>query len=358
MPNIYPLFTATGSARDLGHQHGEQAASRIDGYLDFLAASLKISRDELRARASKFMPLFERDCPQLIDEIHGLAEGAKLDFADALAAQLRGELGPVADGACTSFAIGPAATANGETIVGQTSDNPPELMDFGYTLRVTPDDGRPAFVMWTFGGMLGYFGVNTHGVCHFANSLGGGPKWKFALAHYPLKRLIFEQTNLDEVQQLMRRFPVCSNGNYMLGDDSGAILDVEMTSDGPFLLDNAGKDFLVHSNHYLCSEHACDENFEHSLPDSFFRLDRMTELIREKAGSITVDDVKTMLADHGNYPTGVCRHPGEGTSHVMLDANGCTVAAIIVEPMQGKLHVARGNACENEFVEHSVVGCQ
>ena len=90
------------------------------------------------------------------------------------AAQLRGELAQVSDGACTTFAIGPRGTISNTTFVGQTSDNPPELEHFGYVLKLRPTV-QPTLLMWTFGGMLGYHGINEHGVAHFANALGGGP---------------------------------------------------------------------------------------------------------------------------------------------------------------------------------------
>ena len=353
MSQQYPLFEVQGDPRELGRQHGEQAAARIQGYLEFLAESLQLTREQLRQRALRFQHLFERLCPDLLTEAAGLAEGAGLTLADALAAQLRGELAQVCDGACTTFAIDPSGTATNTTFVGQTSDNPPELEQFGYVLRLRPTN-KPAVLMWTFGGMLGYHGINEHGVSQFANALGGGPEWKFALSHYPLKRLILEQRSLGAVLRLMRAFPVCSNGNYMLADGSGAILDVELTSDGPFV--PAGQErFLVHSNHYLCPEHACEANWKLSLPDSFPRLDRMRSLIDEKFGSIRLTDVQQMLADHDGHPVSICRHSHDGPSGPMLGSSGKTVAALIAEPEQRRLHIALGNPCESQFVTYSVL---
>ena len=353
MSQQYPFIEACGHPREIGRQHGEQAAVQIDGYLDFLAGSLRQTREQLRQRAMCFLPLFESACPDLVDEMTGLAEGAKLAFADALVAQMRGELAQVADGGCTTFAIAPRGTVTRATFVGQTSDNPVELEQFGYVLKLRPT-GKPQVLMWTFGGMLGYHGINEHGVSHFANALGGGPKWKFALPHYPLKRLILEQCSVADVLTLMQSFPVCSNGNYMLADGRDAILDVELTSDGPFVLADNGAGFLVHSNHYLCTEHACDANFQHSLTDSVPRLDRLRSLISEKFGAIALDDVQRFLSDHHGHPVSICRHPHEGPSESMLGNSGKTVAALIAEPQERRFHVARGNPCENSFVTYSL----
>jgi isopenicillin-N N-acyltransferase-like protein len=365
--NAYPLFHTSGSPRALGRAHGEQAAGRIRAFLDNLQQAIKLSREAMRARAMRFRPLFEKQCPHLLEEVDGLAEGAKINSADALAVQLRGELGQLRDEACTTFVIGPRGTADGQILIGQTSDTPPEIEDFGYVLHLVPDD-RPAVLMWTFGGMIGYHGVNARGVAHFANALGGGPAWKFALSHYPVKRMILEQSSIVGVLELFTKVPVCSNGNYVLCDGAGNILDVELTSDGPHSIEDDGAVFIVHSNHYLCTAHACEANFAQGLADSFPRLDRIRSLVREKFGSITVDDMKAMLSDHAGHPTSICRHSQMENAQTrmsvlqeqnpMLGPEGKTVAALIAEPSRGALHVAKGNPCENAFATYTMTGSQ
>ena len=352
MPQQYPFFEASGDAREIGRQHGEQARDRIDGYLDFLASSLQIGRTELGVRALRFQPLFNAHCPELLIEAQGLAEGAGLSLADALAAQLRGELGQVNDGGCTTFAIDACGTVSGSTLIGQTSDNPPELEQFGYVLKLRPAN-HPAILMWTFGGMLGYHGINEYGVSHFANALGGGPSWKFALSHYPLKRLILQQQSITGVRQLMKQFSVCSNGNYMLSDGHGTIEDVELTSEGPFFPFGHPL-FQVHTNHYLCKEHACDTNWRYSPTDSFPRLDRMQKLIGDRFGSISLQDIQRFLSDHEGHPVSICRHSHSGPDGPMLDRRGKTVVALIAEPEKRHLHVAFGNPCENPFVTYGL----
>lgn len=349
----YPFFDVSGTPKQMGQQHGEQARVRIVGFLGFLGESLKLTEKVIASRATRFRGEFQKWYPQLLEEVAGLAEGAGIHTDLALACQLRGELAGLSDGGCTTFAISPRGTANGETLIGQTSDMSAEIRNYGYVLRVRPDD-RPDALMWTFGGMIGYHGVNEHGVAHFANALGGGPGWKFAPSHYPLKRRILELRSVSEITDCLQDTPVCSNGNYMLCDGSGEILDVEMTSAGPFPIEDSGVGFLAHSNHYLCAEHACEANYQKSLPDSFPRLDRMRTLISQKFGSITLEDVKQFLSDHDGEPVSICRHPHEGYGDDILPASGHTVAAMIAEPARGRLHVSAGNPCEVPFLTYSL----
>src|SRR5713101_4806384 len=93
LANPYPLIRALGSHRELGRQHGEQCRDQLRAFLDYLGAILKLSRPEIHARALRFMLLFERHCPHLVEEIRGLAEGADVPLAEALAVQVRGEMG-------------------------------------------------------------------------------------------------------------------------------------------------------------------------------------------------------------------------------------------------------------------------
>ncbi len=347
----YPLIDAAGSPRELGRQHGEQARTKIAGFVGWMCETFKLTQPQLERKARTFLPLLDRHCPHLMEEVNGLAEGAEIKPDSALACQLRGELVGRSAEACTTFVLGPGVTANGETLIGQTSDMADEMRDFSYVLHLQPE-GRPEVIMWTFGGMFGYHGLNEHGVAHFANSLGGGPYWRPGLSHYPLKRLILEQQNLASVRALMGSYPVCSSGNYVLCDGSGSILDIELTADGPTEIGDGGEGFIAHSNHFLCAPHACPENHRATLPDSFARLDRIRSLIRKDAGRLNVSFMKSILADHDGHPVSICRHPHDGQGDGMLPNSGRTVAAIIAEPNQGRFHIASGNPCETSFVEY------
>src|SRR5206468_3529765 len=99
----------------------------LRGYLDYLGHGLCLSRDQLRARSLRFLPLFEKHCPHLVEELRGLAEGADVDLAEALAVQVRGELGPVGGEGCTTLVVAPRGTAAGQVLIGQNSDLEPEL---------------------------------------------------------------------------------------------------------------------------------------------------------------------------------------------------------------------------------------
>jgi hypothetical protein len=193
--------------------------------------------------ALEFVQPIEAINREYIAETRGLAEGAGLTFAEAMLCQTRGALpnpssndpsfeeaasetyrraagnGPPPE-ECTAFALCSAATGTGVgTLIGQNQDVSLDMDDFGMqfpfcflhsafhfqsfepcvsflelsrsvglVLRVRPNDDRPAAVMFTWAGQLGYSGLNEHGVAHFANGLAGGPRGVPAIPHYSLKR--------------------------------------------------------------------------------------------------------------------------------------------------------------------------
>ncbi len=342
-PAEYPLFRARGTHRELGRQHGEQAASRIEQHLDLMCATHKIARAELRRRALQFLPMFERHCPHLVDEMRGIAEGAHIEMAEAMACNIRGLPERGGQEGCTAYVVGRDGAAERGILAGQNSDMNNDVPPLAYVLHLQPKD-KPEVLIWTFGGMLGYHGMNSAGVAHFANALGGGPAARFAMPHYPVKRMMLECTSLEQAVNLLRTVPLNSNGNYVLCDGQGRILDIEATTAGPEMIRDNGAGFLAHTNHFLCPRYARKENFAQSWKDSFPRIDRMNHLIRSRYGSLTVADMQAFLRDHSGSPTGICRHDGDSR----------TVASLIAEPARRRMHVAAGNPCQSRYVTYSM----
>ncbi len=339
----YPLYRARGTHPELGRQHGEQAARQIKAHLEMMRAGTKLSQEQFRRRAARFRPMFERYCPHLLEEMRGLGEGAGIAFEDAMACSIRGELSSASSEGCTTYAIGRRGTAEHDVVAGQNADMGAQMMPMAYMLHLEPV-GKPAVLIWTFGGMLGYHGMNSAGVAHFSNALSGGPASQFGMPEYVYERLMLECSSVEQVIDSLRKLPLASNENFMICDRQGDIADVEATTAGLEILHDSGAGYLAHTNHFLCQRYATADNLEKSLPDSAPRLDRINALIKSRYGSVEVDDIKRFLADHSGSPTGICRHGGGMR----------TVVSLISEPARRRMHVASGNPCERNYVTYSV----
>ena len=157
----------------MGQQHGSQAREIVRRYLDYIVAgSGNRTRDAMLAGALEFVAPIEALSPRYIEETRGLAEGAGLTFAEAMLCQTRGALphptstdrsmeeeasgtyrrasadGPAPE-ECTAFALSGAATRSGTPIAGQNQDVSLDMDAFGLVVRLQPNDGRPAALMFT-----------------------------------------------------------------------------------------------------------------------------------------------------------------------------------------------------------------
>jgi isopenicillin-N N-acyltransferase-like protein len=340
----YPLIRVAGSHRELGRQHGEQAAEKIQSFVALIAARGHYSRDQLRDRALAFQPLFQKYCPHLLEEIQGLAEGARIPLAEALAVNIRDPQSLAAVQGCTSFVIGRAGTSQHPILAGKNADMDPDIPPLGYVLHLKPPN-KPEVLMWTFGGMIGYHGMNSVGVAEFDNALlGPGPAGRWGMPTYPVKRLMLECDHVDQIVRMYQTIPMAANCNYVVCDGHGNILDLEATTAGPEVLRDHGAGFLAHANHYLSPPNSPQKDFPANWKDSFARQERMDSLIQAKFGNLALDDTKKFLSDHRGYPASICRHAGASL----------TVASMISEPAEKRMHVAFGNPCTNHYVTYSM----
>ena len=340
--NQFPLVKVEGSAYEMGYQHGVQAGALIEKYLLWIEKSTGLSRDILGRNALGFEAPIRRLSPIFLQEVRGLAAGAGLSYAEALLCQVRSAAAHSPPEGCTAFALSGPVTASGHPLAGQNQDLPPEFADVGIVLHLLPSDGRPRAITFTFAGQLGYMGMNHKGVAHFANGLSS-PTWRHALPHYPLKRVLLEQGTLDQCLALVRAHPVSSAGNMAFCDGRGAVANVEIRPDGIALPTGQFPGCCLHTNHYLDPEFAREE--KQVWADSRQRLERLTALVRQQWGTLSVEKLKAVLADHLGDPGAICRH-GAQNSH--------SIAGYIAEPEKNLFHVRRGHGCTGTWTAYEV----
>lgn len=340
--HAFPLISVSGTAYEMGYQHGQQAGDLIRKYLGWIEKSTGRDRAELGRNAHAFEPFIQRLNPAYLEEVRGLAAGAGLPYEEALLCQVRGEAVNARPEGCTAFALTGAATATGQPIAGQNQDLPPEFSDLGIVLHLKPSDGRPRAITFTFAGQLGYMGMNQHGVAHFANALYNAP-WRPGLPHYPLKRTLLEKTTVAQCLRMVQEHPTCSAGNMVFCDGEGTVADVEIRPEAVALYPDEHPDCRLHTNHYLTPEFTPYEDA--TLPDSCPRLDRLRELVKQHWGHIDVRVMKGIMADHQGDPGGICRHGAKGSY---------SITGYLAEPAKGLFHVRCGHGCTGTWTSYEV----
>lgn len=371
----YPFFAVAGTSYELGRQHGEACREQIRRFLEHSYQSIGEQKNQdratLRARAESFVPSIRGFIPDAIEEMEGIAAGANVSFAEIVLLNVRTELtlgdaglrnaGPSDAGSgdkavipakariqtdgCSSLGFLTSRTDNESTIIAQNQDVADWMRDVGVVLRVAPQD-KPAFIMFTWAGVIGYPGFNEHGVAFVQNQLYT-EGWRVGVSHYPLKRRILECRNLSEVLDIMRQTTFSSAGNYLMVDGENRLVDAEIAAPHGVGVIETADGTLAHTNHIRSPEFLEFDTFREQLPDSAPRCERADALV-SRNDRVSADDVKQMMSDHAGHPHSICRH-NDGTAESIE-----TVASYVMEPLQGRLHVSYGNPCANGYSAYTL----
>ncbi len=85
------------------------------------------------------------------------------------------------------------------------------------------------------------------------------------------------------------------------------------------------------------------------MPDSYPRLDRIRSLMDKHYGRITPEIMMDILADHDKFPYSICKHIDETKP---LPLQSVTLASYIMIPQEQVMLIAKGNPCQNEYLEY------
>jgi isopenicillin-N N-acyltransferase-like protein len=338
-----------GSPYEQGEQLGRGAAdlivenvrearllrARVTGELDLASYESMTRRNEAWVR---------REFPELLDELHGVAQGSGVDYADLLHLNLNTDIAYARAYAlvldCTQVLATGAATANGKTYIGKTRDltqGPHRHV----LLHREYDDGSFRNEFQVAGQMTLPVGINGHGV---AMTTSG--QWSDRVVvdlaradsawHILNLQPVFRHArSAAEALQMIRAQPRVAGMQVMLADQHTA-LALEIT-DSEVHVFEPEDGILVRTNHFLAPElQRLAPTFSENR-GTFDRFARARELAVQRRGTIGMQDVLRILSDHSDPPVeSICRHDGAGR----------TYAATVDCPQEQTMWTAFGNPCE------------
>jgi len=345
MPH-FPFFDIGGTAYDIGRGHGECLRDgihrQLEEVLEFAYRQGGLSREQALDWAMALLPRIEAlGGAAWVDELQGLADGAQIPLAGAVALQVRPGTGFMPEG-CTALAVSGDTSATGVPLGAQNRDLVPAYRDRMAVLLLRPT-GKPAMLMHSVPGELGGVGINGRGVAVFANSLWAktGRNWQ---APPVTRRAMLECASADEAADRVRRMDGPAVGSFLIIDAAGRIRNLEIL---PQALAVIARDrgVFVHANHCLDATVRAHEAAVLPSPGSPARGARIQQMLDAAAGRSTVDDLKRMLTDHTGPAEPICRH-------ARGPAEWETAAALIAEPASRTLHLSYGPPCEDRFVTY------
>ncbi|SES04697.1 Acyl-coenzyme A:6-aminopenicillanic acid acyl-transferase [Streptomyces sp. yr375] len=336
-----PLVPVHGDPFAAGRAHGERLAAPLRAFLGDSLARLgrvmepPVTLAGLLPAIAAHRASVAAAAPELAEEVRGLAAGAGLDESEAWLLQLRREIMgyrrvPVpTTGDCTTYArTGPAA--DGHPVLAQSVDLNGDLDDHIAVLDVARAGTKRRSLVLSFGGLLGYLGLNSDGLAVGINLVLGGDWTYEGLSPYlAVRHLLDTAGSVDEALAVLSDLPLTSSRVLTLCDARRAVWVEHL--EGEYRTREAAT--LVHTNHYLHPDFtAADQINIFARNSSLRRLDAATAGL----AALPVDaDPEKHFAVLAEPPI---RVPDSGDIR-----RERTVAAVVMLPTRGELHVRRGD---------------
>ncbi len=346
-----PLVRAAGQPFDAGYQHGAARAGALRAFIDDdlcrinrLAPS-PVSMESLRPVLDAYGAAIAAATPRLSEEIDGLASGAGISRELAVLLQVRREIigfqRVPARGDCTTYAS-LTAGPDGGPVLAQTVDLNGNLDDQIAVLETGLDGGPRRALVLSFGGLLGYLGVNSDGLAIGLNLVLGG-EWRPGVPPYlAIRHLLDNAGCVADALDILRELPLASSRSLTLCDPASVacveILDNELRLVEPAPAAQTTPAVrpvqVTHTNHYL-------------HPD-FTRLDLLNVFARNSS-VLRLKTCEAGLADLAESGTSVEEHFAMLAQPPICVADAGdirrerTVAAVVLLPDRGELHVRPGD---------------
>lgn len=335
-----------GNSRQRGLQHGRQLKepiqAAVDFYRCFFREHLGMSTEGMARRASAFVGPTAELNPLLMEEYEGIAEGSGQRLEDVLALTARYEITfeQVALGDCSNLFVGPGRSRNGNTLLGQSWDWRPEVLDFRAVLISRCDD-QPDHVMVTECGQPGKYGFNQEGLGVVSAGLRCREKAATGRQLFTvLGRTILAQTNFDAACQVLEENAPLATVNVLVADEEGRGADFEATPGGIRRHDLGSDEVYWHTNH--CRHVVEPNHFENSRVRGL-RWERLTAA----QGPVESETVRNWLADRNDGENSISQHADPDKAHTASWLQ--TLCSIAMDLNQRQLWVSDGPASKSSF---------
>jgi isopenicillin-N N-acyltransferase-like protein len=354
-PHI-PVLDLVGPPGQIGAAHGESQRERIREYADRFIASLlsaaavRISEADLWARWSPQLAVNQREAPDLVEEMRGIARGAGVPFERIFLLNSLLDLNSfryldLATGfpGCSTFAV-VAEAGTGKTLVGQTYDMPEFHQDYLTLVRLKPAQG-PRQLLFTFAGIVGAAGLNEEGIAVNINYLSPRDVGLGRL-HSIVVRQILASTQLADALTPAALTPRAGGAHFLIADRDGNVISMETTAQR-FVAGYPEGNAIGHTNHYLAGELKEIEYIRgNSIGSSLARYTALRRFLHERGNDLTLAALQELTRNHTAYPRSICAH---GASFEPAGSRTRTVSAMIQVPADGVMHVTCGCACEGTY---------
>ncbi len=247
--NFLPIIHVSGSNYDIGFQTGKRFRDHINSVLTS-STILRLNKAKDQKHPEWLDKLYNQSneiFPQYIQEIKGIADGAGIDFRDALIHNFRHCLSSV-DGCVTVVFKSPQ-----KIILGHNEDYEPAIGENSY-ITIAHLENQTRFLALTNAGSIpgNAWGFNSHGLVFSLDSLPPlpNPSQNLGFPRILLDRHILESQTLDEAIMRAKMYPPRSGtmSYTIISMKEFRGINIETTSTETSLTEIAN--LFYHANHY------------------------------------------------------------------------------------------------------------
>jgi hypothetical protein len=243
-------------------------------------------------RRTQFLSAIREHCPDLLEEVRGIADGAEQTIELLLGAQLMDEEWAYRARAavalqqpekCSSVAV----RAGDAVLLGQNMDLGGYTGGHEVLLHLAPQGEQPGALIFSISSMIALLGVNDRriGVC--VNSIPQLPASRTGLPVAFMVRKLLQVRTLAEAVELVQRLPHATSQHYLLADAT-SIRSFEASPKRVVEYSPPDATGVLHTNHPLAAPFAVDP------PESINSATRLNTLRRRLASD--TPDLKAVMA--------------------------------------------------------------
>ena len=343
-----PIINLKGTPYAMGLTHGRTLTAQIkanfNAYLQMIQNSYGLNPDFISILAKKFLPELERDAPQILEEMQGIADGADVSLETVLVINARSELAfpDQLSAECTVIGLSGRRTTSSRVLMAQNWDWIPAVKHTTMFFRIQPQ-GLPRMLMLAEAGQVGKLGFNETGLGLMLNLLiGKGVRW--GVPTHVLLRQVLSATTIEQATDMVRGAKCAASSHMLLGEAAGNIIGLEVSPAGVAEI-RPRNGIVLHTNHFCDSLLSKQDLALDIVPDTTVRLSRATFLC-ERREKWDTESIRELLSDHANEPSSICRHVDpQKPEHARME----TLVSLIFDLNSKTARVAHGQPCRSAY---------
>jgi predicted choloylglycine hydrolase len=322
-----------GSYYEIGLSVGEKCRNLVSSYY-----AEECSKDKINF-AYECQKSVKKHCPELLEELQGIADGGGFDHENLISSELAAGLKPN----CTLLAISSKYTKNGHPLFARSMDWFQNVLKFA-SVSVTKPTKKFASIGFseTFLGRLG--GVNEAGLAIGEASTCWENLQPGIINGIAIRWILDTCRTAYDAVSFLQKIPYIMGNNYLIADkeDNFALVEAHPAKT---IATIGQKNFLAAMNHYFSPDF--DKITPTKPKHSIDRMDYLNSWFKKRANPVDLEDLMMIQQTHD---VEICPHVQESYEGKLRDLTTCW--AWIAPLGEDKVYLCEGSPCKNEYKEY------